>query len=706
MDAFAALGFAANICQFLEYSFKILNQVKTVRKVGALDPDLERDTRHLSEVADTLTQQPSSHGGLDEITSACTSLSKQILDELSKTIPQNSRSKWQSFKAVVRSERRKHDIPELEGKLERCRSQLNLQMTYLMSREAREKLSNITKSGYALQSDVLTIRDSLDRLRPSLEARYIGKDTSDLIISFVNRMDEALNRVKQVSILNLVRFPGVHERFDLITDAHQRTFDWLLDDENDQPRSNRGSQVAPVNGEDDIEAKGISSASTTDPINLGPGVASRAAFLSIGTISGFDLYRIPELVGHGRSLGSGNAGKPRAPRHLEGLSNHKEAAGNSVGVPLWGPAASNLSLVELSSVEATEHNLWSKQFDVECDWQTFIRISCRKVYGKCKGLLEVRGELDTRKSMLEAHVVLTHRSVVEFLDTIHARTLMGQYNQEFDPFQATMKGFLAFLKYNTPLPFSWKFSDTWLSSSYNDPDIGDSMMRITSSKFRRLFDLSLLEKHRNSSKFIKFLHRVDRLYEIPAILSTEFTETIGVSKMLLPSLACGCYEYFDWLCEHGLISSSARAEPNYELHRYAYLFKSLHNWPPLTIEHSKLHFSSSMSARRYTHVMSHFTQLGCDLNRVYKERREPYDWRLHSQWTLWQVNIWNMFTYASHEGGQGGVSTFGHIVDHLLREGADPNLTILTSVVHVKENEVAWLTPKTGWICFRLFSGT
>ncbi|KAK8080092.1 hypothetical protein PG997_007910 [Apiospora hydei] len=733
MDAFAALGFAANICQFLEYSFKILNQVKTVRKAGALDPDLERDTRHLKEVADKLTQQPSGHGGLDEITRACTGLSKQLLDELSKIKPQSSRSKWQSFKAVVRSERRKHDISELEAKLERCRSQLNLQMTELMSRETSEKLSNITKSGHALQSDVLTLRDSLDRLRPSLEARYIGKDTSDLIVSFVTRMDEALNRVKQVSILNLVRFPGVHERFDLITDAHQRTFDWLLDDENEQPRSNRGSQEVPVNGEDDIEAKEISSASTTHPIHrvsnealvearkslsswlqsdggafwitgkpgagkstlmkyiclhenlnryldawaagselaLGkfffwkPGTAAQKSvqgllrgllfsvlerspglistafpdlwnmaeasaaampvslehrdilrafqsmlegslrtskykfvffidgldefegrhlellqelnswlelypdhvkccvssreysifrdYLSIHPVMRLHLlterdisrsveHRLSHIPGHLRlsssgmkiiqetvvqkaegvflwvslvlgavedGLFSGDSVSElvdriqHSPTELEALFDqllesihpadrrfafsalswvlyilsHKEAAGNSAGVPLWGPAASNLNLVELSAIEATENDLWSKQFDVECDWQTFIRSSCRKVYGNCKGLLEVRGVLDARKNMLESYVALTHRSVVEFLDTVHARTLMGQYSQEFDPFQATIQEFLAFLKYKTSPTFSWKFSDTWLCSRYNDPDIGNSMMR-------------------------------------------------------------------------------------------------------------------------------------------------------------------------------------------------------------------------------------
>ncbi|KAK8051532.1 hypothetical protein PG993_002917 [Apiospora rasikravindrae] len=840
MDAFAALGSAANTCQFLEYSFKILNQVKAVRNAGAVNPDLERDTRYLTEVSGKLAHKAPGNRDLGEIASHCTSLSRQLLDELSKTKPKDSRSKWQSFKAVESAQPADDRLDETQ--LTEC---------FVESRETSEKLSTITKNGHALQSDVLTIRDSLDRLRPNMEAQYIGKDTSEMVASFVNRTDEALNRVKQISILNLVRFPGVHERFDLIEDAHEGTFNWLLDDGSDQPISSPGSQGVSVNGENDdnSEGKTILSASKTGSTNNVCNEAlaeTRKSFLSwlqsdcgafwitgkpgagkstlmkyICLHENLNRYLNVWATGSGLTLGKFFFWKPgteaqksiqglfrglifsvlerspdliptafpdlwdmagasaaampaglrannykfaffidgldefegrhlellqelnhwmtaypnhvkccvssrehkrdiyrsvehrlsRIPRHLrlsysgmeiiqetvaqkaEGvllwvslvlgavedglfsgdsvpelvdrikhcptelealfeqllrsihpadrkfafsalswvlyIPRHKEAAGNSVGVPLWGSAASNLSLVELLSVEATENELWRKQFNVECNWETFIHSSCRKVYGKCKGLLEVRGELNTRKSMLESHVALTHRSVVEFLDTIHACTFMGQYNQEFDPFQATMKGLLALLKYNTSQHFSWDFSNTWLSSCYNDPDIKDSLMRI-----------------------------------------------------------------------------ATRAEPNYEVHRYAYLLKSLHHWPPLTIEDSKLHISSSMSARRYTCVMSKFSHLGCDLNRVYKERREPYDWLLHSKWTLWKVNIWNMLTYASHRRSKDGASTFGHIVDQLLRMGADANLTILTSEETIKESEVAWLTPTTGWICFRLFSGT
>ncbi|KAK7982078.1 hypothetical protein PG988_004316 [Apiospora saccharicola] len=233
MDGFTALGIAANICQFIDYGFKLVSQVNRARNHGAIGPDLERDTIRLKGVAGKLTQQPRCHDGLDKIATDCISLSQQLLDELSKATPKDPKSKWQSFKAVIRSESKKRDTADLEAKLERCRSQPNLELTEMTSREISEKLDKITQSGNALQSEVLALRDCLNQLQPALVARYIGEDISGLLKSSFNRMDNALNSVKHTSILNLVKFPGVHERLDHIADAHQETFEWLLSEPED-----------------------------------------------------------------------------------------------------------------------------------------------------------------------------------------------------------------------------------------------------------------------------------------------------------------------------------------------------------------------------------------------------------------------------------------------------------------------------------------
>ncbi|KAK7998223.1 hypothetical protein PG989_006263 [Apiospora arundinis] len=950
MDGFTALGIAANICQFVEYSFKILNKVKAVQKAGAVDHDLERDTRYLKEVAGKVAHQTSGHGGLDELTNDCTSLSEQLLGELSKIQPKDSRSKWQSFKAVVRSERKKHDMSDLEAKLERCRSQLTLQLTDLMS-------------------DLLTLRHSLEHLRPTMEAQYIGKDTTELIESFVNRMDKALNKVKQVSILNLVRFPGVHERFDLIADAHQNTFDWLLDEDEDEDEYKNvstapGSPETSVNGNDDIEGMSDSSGSTTDSTDsdINPSlIAARNSFISwlqddggVFWITGkpgagkstlmkyiclhenLTPYLDMWATGSGLALGRFFFWKPGTAaqksiqglfrgllfsllesspdliptafpdlwdmdeastvalpvtleyrdiikafrnvlqdalrtskykvaffidgldefegRHLELLQeldswvktypnhvkccvssreysifqeylsvyptiqlhklterdirrsvehrlNHipghlrldstgmkkiqEKVALKAEGVFLWvslvlgsiedgmfsgssvselvariehcpveledlfeqllksihqadrkfafsalkwvlyilrrrdeianasaapptflSPSershAMGLSLVEISALETTENDLWEKDFTDKNDWEVFIPTSCRKVYGKCKGLLEVRGNLDGENSMLEAHVALTHRSVIEFLETAHTRAFLDQGNTGFDPFQATMRGFLAFLKHNTSGLSSWTMSCT-IIPGYRDLFTEDSTTGYVRFKFSRLFNLVLPEDYPHTLQLMEYLYRIDRLYEVPAPGNDKSTATVASSKLLLPSLAFGCYEYYDWLLGHGLLPTT-RMEYSHEVQQCACLYQVIEPWEKLAMINSKLPILSSQSAQRYTRVMLQLTRLGADLNRVYKERKGR---TYFPQWTIWQTSIFNMLLHTHYPLGR-RVETllmFRHIVDQFLRMGADPYLKILTPEGISKETEVSWLTPTTGWICFQLFSG-
>jgi hypothetical protein len=43
-----------------------------------------------------------------------------------------------------------------------------------------------------------------------------------------SRFNEAIARMQQVAILDLLKFQSIHERFDSITQAQERTFSWLL----------------------------------------------------------------------------------------------------------------------------------------------------------------------------------------------------------------------------------------------------------------------------------------------------------------------------------------------------------------------------------------------------------------------------------------------------------------------------------------------
>ncbi|KAK8059841.1 hypothetical protein PG996_009771 [Apiospora saccharicola] len=340
------------------------------------------------------------------------------------------------------------------------------------------------------------------------------------------------------------------------------------------------------------------------------------------------------------------------------------------------------------------------------DWGMFIQNWYRKVYGKAKGLLEIRGELAREESLQKAYVTLTHRSVVEFLDNVHAHTIMDQWNIEFDPFQATMRGFLAFLKHNTSRLSSRRVSEIWLKRPDNDWNAREPLKQFW-WRFRRLIHLSFLEDRSNVSRLMKLLHRVEEMYDSPTTGGNNITANTRNSDVLLLTLLSGCYEYYDWLLDQGLMLE-AKAEPNCEVHRYAYLFKHIIQFRALEKGHDLSKYLPT-PVRRYNRVMSRFIHLGADLNHVYKESKERMsldNWRLRSNWTLWQISFWEMFTDVSIRPDEEGIFDVGHNMDQLLRNGADPSLRILESKGPLEETEVAWLIPKSGWICFQLFSET
>lgn len=135
LEPLAAFGMAANICQFIEYGFKIVAEAKRLRESGSLDPELERDTRRMKDLASTLRDTPLPSGtssdaaALKAIAADCISLTDDLIDMTDSLKIGQSKSKVESLKAAVRNRRRKEKREEVEKKLERCKGQLNLQIT-------------------------------------------------------------------------------------------------------------------------------------------------------------------------------------------------------------------------------------------------------------------------------------------------------------------------------------------------------------------------------------------------------------------------------------------------------------------------------------------------------------------------------------------------------------------------------------------------
>ncbi|KAI8627268.1 hypothetical protein F5Y19DRAFT_443753 [Xylariaceae sp. FL1651] len=228
MDGLAALGVAANICQFLEYGLKLAGKVKKLREIGAIDPDLDRDARQLKDIARNLSPQslPQNAGDIGHLAVECVEVSEALITELEQLKPKDPKSKWQGFKAIIKSERKKDYIQELEKKLGKCRDQLSLHLIFLSRSEANENLSKLSQTGQLIKSELAMLNSIANSVNGW---SLIGEDIRRTLQSLVQHYNESLVKSRQTTVLNMLRFPDMHERFDTVANAHEKTFRWLLD---------------------------------------------------------------------------------------------------------------------------------------------------------------------------------------------------------------------------------------------------------------------------------------------------------------------------------------------------------------------------------------------------------------------------------------------------------------------------------------------
>ena len=123
MDPLTALGTAANICQFVEYGFKLVTKVKDARRLGAIDPDIERNTNQLKRIVEELSLPTSAQtpGGIRDLAVECVKLSDDMLQKLAKVQPKGD-SMLDIVKAVLKKEQKKGEIDQLKQQLDHCRA--------------------------------------------------------------------------------------------------------------------------------------------------------------------------------------------------------------------------------------------------------------------------------------------------------------------------------------------------------------------------------------------------------------------------------------------------------------------------------------------------------------------------------------------------------------------------------------------------------
>lgn len=139
MDPFAAIGLAGNIITFLEFGYNVLSKAREIqnsgRGISSSNQALASMTQRLQDVASSLSGNGTTaiSESLAQLVAECHKTSQDLLNMLEKLRASSPASTRSSLRAAFRemSGKKKNEVHELEKRLDRCRQQLNLELSSL-----------------------------------------------------------------------------------------------------------------------------------------------------------------------------------------------------------------------------------------------------------------------------------------------------------------------------------------------------------------------------------------------------------------------------------------------------------------------------------------------------------------------------------------------------------------------------------------------
>lgn len=141
MDPITAVSIASTIVQFIDYSTKLVNAASDIHSsisgTSLENQNIEFVVSELKNLSLRLDpprtgEQSDDEQALCRLAAECRILSDQILSLLGKIKPKNPKSKRQSVWSAIKTLWSDREMKELVQRLQSCRSQLELQLNFLM----------------------------------------------------------------------------------------------------------------------------------------------------------------------------------------------------------------------------------------------------------------------------------------------------------------------------------------------------------------------------------------------------------------------------------------------------------------------------------------------------------------------------------------------------------------------------------------------
>ncbi|KAJ9263807.1 hypothetical protein DTO195F2_2724 [Paecilomyces variotii] len=238
MDPVTAIGLVGNIFTFVDFSLEILKGAKDVyaSSAGCLEENRQRGViaRETESLASKLLVSNNARlTGADkclfDLATECQKISRDLISLLDKLKAKNPKSKLHSVKSSVRNKWYQKDKQDLEQRLQICRSQLELQLSYLASQDIRERLASLVDSSEEEIARLKKLQDDVTGMQ-GLSVNSFGAAAQAQLSALLRVPQDVLTRITQERVLASLELDGIQGRYETVPEAHSKTFQWLFDD--------------------------------------------------------------------------------------------------------------------------------------------------------------------------------------------------------------------------------------------------------------------------------------------------------------------------------------------------------------------------------------------------------------------------------------------------------------------------------------------
>jgi DNA repair exonuclease SbcCD ATPase subunit len=277
MDPVTAISLASSVVAFITFSVDLFKGAIEIHESldGALDENRSREAIAAEMKRFTARLLPPDDArlsweerGLCMLAAECRDLSDQLVKLLGRIKSKDSASKSQGLWSALKNKVHEKEKADLERRLDDCRSQLDLHLTFL----TKTSLDALVESVKSDAAQLERLRENVEGLRRGTQVAAIGSEAQEQIRRLVDVQEDAFSAIIQDRILSSLKFEGMHGRFDMVDEAHSQTFRWLVEGGDDSDDIANHQADAPIDEGPQREMKRTARARFTSWLSSGEGI--------------------------------------------------------------------------------------------------------------------------------------------------------------------------------------------------------------------------------------------------------------------------------------------------------------------------------------------------------------------------------------------------------------------------------------------------